>query len=609
MEHPEPGGSDPAAEPSPPPPPARSRADFRAASACAAVGLLLAIAPHLTMLARTGGAEYLADDDDILYLAIGRIPYHGESALRDPFSSRSDRVPSLFAWLQFVPLAWLTRLLGLPPILMSLVWRAVGGVALGASVWLLFRRLLAGTSRPTAWALGCSLIALADPGLVLGRPLVDSGALVLQMASGTTPMGKADALAQYRVVTPLLNLPLVLLLAACLHPAAPDRRRAALAGVALLGLCFLIYFYFWTAAVVALGGYLATLLSLALWGGPRRPEHLARARLVATVLIGGALLGAPQVLANARTFADPAYQPILHRLGRGCPVPTGDRVRSMYLPNTWAWGKIAAGAIALGIFRMRGLGLVWWLTVAGFALANSALVTGLEFENFHWSYVFNTFGEVLLLAIAARGLDRWPGRHWRPWLWLVPIATLAIAAVWRPYEALTAPEAVASTRVLRELRGLRPALEGLGPEAVLAGTPEARLALLYTRGGLLFEAPYTAHNSLIPDEEVSQRHALNAWLAGLDLSSYRRAAMPPFPYQAVPIDVPRWRPEAIARRRVAIFASLLRGDGDALLRRFHPDALLLPATAPAPERGGPWRRLAATREWALWVKAPSGAAG
>ena len=599
-------GPAPVAEPIPVPRPGRSRADLWAALACAAVGLLLAVAPHLTMLARTGDPSYLADDDDLFYLAVGRIPYPGEPALRDPFSSRDDHVPCLFAWFQFVPLAWLTRVLGLPPTWMSLVWRAVGGPLLGGSVWLLFRRLLAGTRHPTAWALGCSLIALSDPGLVQGRPLVDAASLVRHMAAGTTPMPKADALGQYRVVTPLLNLPAVLLLAACLHPAAPSRRRATLAGAVLLGLCFLLYFYFWTAAVAALCGYLASLLALAAWDRRERSSHLARARLVAAVLIGGTILGAPQVVSNARTFADPGYKPILARLGRGCPVPTGDPVRAMYLRNVWAWGKIVAGGAALVALRLRGLALVWWLTAAGFALANSALVTGLEFENFHWNYISAPFGEVLLLAIAAWVLDGRPAaRRVRAWLWLVPALTLAIAAAWRPYEALTAPGAVEGTGMLRSLRGLRPALEGLGPDAVLAGAPEARAALLWTRGAILYESPYTSHGSLIPDEEVDQRHALNAWLRGMDLEEYRREVRLHSRVHAAPIDVPRWRPAAVAQRRLAIFAALPRDGGD-LLRRFHPDALLLPATAPAPTRGGPWRRRAATREWALWVKPAGG---
>src|SRR5438105_252471 len=61
------------------------RADVVGALVCAGVGLILAIAPHLTMLARHGTLAFLADGDDVLYLAISRLPYHGEPGLRDPF--------------------------------------------------------------------------------------------------------------------------------------------------------------------------------------------------------------------------------------------------------------------------------------------------------------------------------------------------------------------------------------------------------------------------------------------------------------------------------------------------------------------------------------------
>ncbi|MBX6315438.1 MAG: hypothetical protein IRY99_21380, partial [Isosphaeraceae bacterium] len=325
-----------------------TRADSGACLLCVAVSALLAVAPHLAVWARYGTLEYLADDDDVLYLAIARIPYHGENVLRDPFCSREEQVPCLFAWLQFVPLAKLTRLLGLPPILMALVWRALGGVLFGGSLYVLFRRLMAGTRRPVAWALGCSLIGLSDAGFVGGRPLIVNWGFLMQLLGGTVPAGKPDALAQYRVVTPLLNLPFLLLLVAALHPSVRDRRKAVLMGAGLLGLCFLLYFFFWTAAVVALGGYLVSQLVL-VWGASRerRAEPLRRAQVAAAVLTGGMLIGAPQVYSNAQTFADVRYRPILERLSRGERVPPQDPARWRYAKNIWAWGKIAIGAAAI----------------------------------------------------------------------------------------------------------------------------------------------------------------------------------------------------------------------------------------------------------------------
>src|SRR5438874_990300 len=118
-----------------PTPPRWSRADLVAAVACGALGMALAVAPHLATLARHGTLEYVADGDDVLYLAIARAPYHGEPALRDPFSNPGAAVPTLYSWLPFVPTARLTRRLGLPPVLTGLVWRALGGPLLGVALF------------------------------------------------------------------------------------------------------------------------------------------------------------------------------------------------------------------------------------------------------------------------------------------------------------------------------------------------------------------------------------------------------------------------------------------------------------------------------------------
>ena len=142
------------------------RGDFAAGLVCALIGLILAVEPHLAMFARYGTPEYIADGDDVFYLAIGRIPYSGESGLRDSFLSYQRAIPTTYSWLQFVPLSMLTRWLDLRPELMPLVWRFLGGPMLGATLYLLFRRLLGGMRQPIAWSLACAVICLADSGLI-----------------------------------------------------------------------------------------------------------------------------------------------------------------------------------------------------------------------------------------------------------------------------------------------------------------------------------------------------------------------------------------------------------------------------------------------------------
>src|SRR5262249_16701005 len=146
---------------------------------------------HLAMLWRHGTAVFLADHDEMLYLSIARAVYYGEAGPRDPYLEPSRHVPSLYAWLQFVPLTVAARGLGLPFLSLGLFWRVVGGSALGGSLYVLFRRVMAPTSRPTAWALGCALVCLADAGLLEGRSVVANLSLAKHMLAGSTPLTKA----------------------------------------------------------------------------------------------------------------------------------------------------------------------------------------------------------------------------------------------------------------------------------------------------------------------------------------------------------------------------------------------------------------------------------
>jgi hypothetical protein len=570
-----------------------------------ALGLVLAVAPHLATLVRYGTLEFLADADDTAYLAVARAPYYGEPGLRDPFLGHWEQAPpSLYPWALFVPLARLAHGLGLPLILLGLVWRALGGGLLGGALFLLFRRLFASTRHPTAWALGCTLICLADAGFVGGRMIVQTLALPDHMRAGTTLMHKPDALAQYRVITPLLNLPFLLLLAGTLIPGGPRGAKAVLFGSIWLGICVFIFFYFWTAAVGAMVMYLIGLMVVA-WRWPeQRPAALVQARFVALVLLGGMLLGSFQIYSNSRTFADPYYQAILPRMFKPYRLPAGDPIRWMFVKNVWTWGKLAIGAVAILALRLRGLGLPWCLTMASYLLANSAIVTGMEFENSHWGYVHSPLGQIMVLA----ALGLWANRQRRrvpAWAaWLVPAVMVAIALAWRPYEALRAPDSVENSRILAELRPLRPKLEALGPDLALAGPKATNIAILDSRCALLYHSPYSWTFSMVPESLLHERHALNGWLQGFDLAQYKAYAGND---TNTLFKRPEWSEAAILQARVPIFKRLLEHpeEADALMVRFRPKALLLPASAPDPKRGGPWSLVERTPLWALWIRPPA----
>lgn len=577
-----------------------TRADFLACLACAALGLVLAVEPHLANWAAEGTLDYIQDGDDLLYLAISRVPYHGEWSLRDPFSTPEERVPTLYAWLQFVPLAKLAKLLGLSSVTTSLLWRAIGGPLLGAGVFVLFRKLLGGLRRPTAWALGCSVICLADRGFAEGRPLVQGLGLLLEMVRPSGPLTAGNRIPLYRVVTPILNLPWLLLLAAVLVPGGRRGRWAWAAGAICLGLCFHLYFFFWTAALVGVGIYLGGLaLAWRLGRGEARAEGRSELKFAAAVLAGGMVLGAPQVYNNSRTFADPQYRPVLERMVRGQRLEPGNPRRTAHLWNRWPLAELAVGGAAIVGLGLWNLGLPWCLTLAGYLLSTSAAVTGLEFENFHWGYVYSAFGEVLILSVVATVLDGLGPSRWKRGLWALPVTFALIALAWRAYEPRNHRYAVEANRTLRELDPLRDALAGLPADESLAGPPVGNIAVLLTRAGLLYEYDQTCLSSPIPNAEVGRRFALDAWLMGMDMPRFLEAIEHSEP-------VTRF---GMREAWIADFRAVLDGGADDLLRRYRVGALILPAGAPAPVRGGPWRREAIGKDWTLWRRDAAPATG
>jgi hypothetical protein len=318
-------------------------------------------------------------------------------------------------------------------------------------------------------------------------------------------------------------------------------------------------------------------------------------KFVAAVLAGGIILGAPQVYANARTFADPGYRPILHRMHKGREIPPGDPKRTQQLINSWPLAEIIVGGAVIVGLGLWSLGLPWCMVLAGYLLSNNAILTGLDFENDHWSYVFTPFGEVLVLALASTVLDGLRLR-WKAAFWAVPIVLAAITLAWRPLESLRHRQPTDYNRLIRDLEPLREALWELSPDESMAGASAANTALLFTRAGQLYNYDHSSNSSPIPTAEVGLRFALNGWLLGWDMPRFRAEAAQRPPAIS----------EGLVEEWIADFQSVLDGRSDELLGRFHIGALLLPADAPAPERGGPWRLAASGPKWTLWKRDAAG---
>ncbi len=279
---------------------------------------------------------------------------------------------------------------------------------------------------------------------------------------------------------------------------------------------------------------------------------------------------------------------------RGRRLAPDDPRRTINTKNLWPPAEALAGGAAIVGFGLWGVGLPWWMLVSGYLLSNSAVVTGLEFENYHWAYVFSPFGEILVLSLAALIIDRLGPRRWRPALWAVPAAMVAVALIARPYETVHRRASNEITQLIRELEPLRGDLAQLDPDEALAGPRQTNIALLFTPAGQLYQYNHSWVSSPIPTAEVGRRFALNAWLQGMDMPQFVAAAE-----RTEPASVP-----GVTEAWAADFRAVLDGGAEGLLRRYRVGALLLPADAPEPSRGGPWSLAARAPRWSLWRRDP-----
>jgi hypothetical protein len=584
------------------------RLDWFAAAACALVALTLCVAPHVAMFVRHGTLRYVANVDDRLYLTMARAPYYGETEWRDGFVSRREHVPCIYSWAQIAPGAYLARALGLPLELTALVWKVAGALLLGPTLFAMFRKLCLGTGNATAWALGCTIVGLTDPGFMgpVERFGIEPFVKLSAMIRGAPIDSMAHSMVQYRVLSPLLSAPFFFLTLSGLVPPGPRRPSDVVAGGVGLGLCMVTYFYYWTTAVVVLGGYFAYLV-VAGWVRPdRRAGLFARARRVAAIAALGLAIGGPTLVGNYLIFADPAYKPILERMVKGFSFSAADPLRWAQLYNRWFLAKLALGMAGVLVLRDPKLAFFVWVSLVGFALRNSGVVTLREFENNHFANVTIPMSAVLLIGIVVRSVPRLgevTGRRLARALWAVPVLFLAIAAAWRPYEALHARDPKLILQMQRSLDPLARALAASGPDATVAGPDETFWLLLGSRAAILSDIYALWQASAIPTEEFIERHALNGWLKGLDRARYEEIAVG-HPVGFPPYRRPEWKPEALARTLGAVF---LRIETDpayasAMLDRYRPTHLLTRDPSETPVRAGPWKQLVSTGEWTLWER-------
>jgi hypothetical protein len=601
------------------------RADLMAAAGCATIGVFLAALPPAIAWLRTGDPMWFADYDEFgLYFPMaGSAMAKGSFFLSDPVSVGAS--PTSYPTIQFAVGILPARWLGVGPQYIGLFWRLFAGATIGASLFWLVSRLRRvvnrdgfsaraespGPSGPLTTAL-LTVFLMVDLGimscnLIIRPGVIAAEALRVYARSGWMPLYSG----QWRLVTPGLSWVYLFFFAGTLvqighDPRPGDRWRRRLVGGLALGLLFHAYFYFWTAAVLALG--------LALIVDPetdRRREYFHQAWI-------GLLIGLPALIRNAWIKLEVAggtavtQDDWLHRIDKFQKI---GHFSEILVPKT-----AILLALLTGIWvwrRQRALRPVWLLAMSGLLLLNNQIVTGLQTQNDHYGYVFAPLLSVLA-ALAALDLlgTRVRGRWLRGLALVVLALELTIAFGVRFLEATQC----------RESRNFRRAYDAYRTEVQPAGAPLALepgsvvggvLSFVNLATSLSLARPLSGAmvnlSPLVRDREWSARVAANGVLRGLSRPEFARE-------QKTVVALLEWGKWA---RDAGLRADLLQerltdfdrfaADPRAIVRELDVRYVALDAGTPAPAyltsassaagdvRDPVWHRIRSGPTWQVWA--------
>ncbi len=476
---------------------------------CMMVGLLLATLPHLVMLWKTGKPYYIADHDDLLYLSIaGQSYFNHPFSLSDPMFDRPD-LPSSYPYLQFAPGILPARFLVGSPFWINLFWRTFAGASIGATWALVLRALVT----PLRFATVLTVILLSDIGLLTGHLFATPITTALAVVFGhSDPLFASNPhlAVQWRIITPGLSLAYLLF-----HLWAVARLREEFTAKRLcfsafsFALLFYVYFYYWTAAIVALG--LCFLL-----------DRRRRMAYFWTGLIG-VILGSPALLAGFLLKNQSRSTDWLQRTDNFLPIP---HFSELLVPVLGI--GVTAVAFFWVYFRRRQYLYVWSLAAAGLLLANHQIASGMQIQNFHFVFVWGPMVSLLMALALAEWGHVVSKRFSRLVTYYAAIAMAVILfgiGIWlRFLETVRTRETIEISRVLSAYIEQRPftLAERRVPlaEQVIAGDPWfVELATAFGDARPLYH--YIALFSReITDKQLSFRIALNQYLIGKSKESF-----------------------------------------------------------------------------------------
>jgi hypothetical protein len=561
------------------------RRELLALALCLLAGALLSAWPHLVSLSTRGELLFVADGDELeLYLPVAANAYRDHVLwLEDPVPQPGSR--TLYPWLQLGPGIVIARALGLTPVGISFLWRLLAGLAVGGICYALLRQRL----RWPWLACALTIFLLGDVGGVFGKPLVRH---VLDIvATLLWPRHQIDGWpafhAQWRLISPALSLPWLLLTALCflrLQERSSWRRRAC-AGVTL-GLLVPVYFYAWTAAFLGL----ALWFVLDLVGERKRSKDLLHVGWMALAV------GAPAIVAGSVARAE-AVAGWLERSDKFVPI---GRTEALLFPKI---ALIFAVLTTLWVWRARRdlLPLVA-LVLAGLLLLNHQLLTGLQVENWHWQYAYGPILCALIVLLVGGHLERrWPEGAPRSFVVALCLAVglHLVSALWLRQHELASKESHRATAALRDFLAQDPVL----PPGLVAGEAEFVAGAVVLVGRRPVEHASVRFSPVVTEAAWEERIALHAVLRGLDATAFRREQEHRFAHGFFRtwLGTQDQQQERLARR-LALFHTT-RQALPAVVSRLNVRSVGLPqAQAPPAYLKQGWRRLETSGRWQVWVR-------
>jgi hypothetical protein len=524
--------------------------------------MLLSTLPHIINWFRDGEAGYIADADGLLYLAWSRdIVRHGSLSMTDAIHRPSG--PMMHAWILFVPEGWLAHLLGGTMTILGIVWRVLAGIILPIALFYAVRPF----TKTAKGAAALAAFLFFDTGLLGGQLLQRNLEIYRDLATGHGGFfnGVPRVLAHLRAPTPALALPFLLLFFRTLDRARRLGTNSSLrvAGIAL-GFLFHSYFYFATTAFCAMALY---------WLIDR--EHR---KAIGTILVIGILVAAPAVIMGAWVKGHTSADWLL-RTNKFVSVDRFDRAHFLFPRVLMAQWLITTWFV---FAKRRDLLYLWLFTGVALILLNQHLITGLDVENFHWSYAYGVSFSLLISLLVLPLLKRIP--QWKLVMATVVVLHVLVGFGLRGLETTRSAETNQYRSLLADWKE-----EGLSlrAQSVVAGPVDLMLVLAGTEDIDPLDCHLVEYSSLATDAERDARLVLNAILTG----------RPP----RETIDQGEHVNELVRARRLRLFDELAI-DLNHAIDRFAVSHVIVPVGQSLPTSlAGRARFIKKGRRWELWT--------